>query len=147
MIRYLGLDYGRRRIGVAFAERGGWGGRPITTILRSRRLGHDLETIVRVAQRENAEAVVVGLPLNADSTEGPMALEVRQFGRALEKVSPVPVLYHNEFGTSEEAEADLILAGVRPHRRKQQIDPVAAVHLLERFLALREHSGAEELPR
>lgn len=142
MTRYLGVDFGTKRIGVAAATRGGFGGQPLRTIERSRRLGHDLDLIVAMAQKEGAEAIVVGLPRNADGTIGPSAQRATEFANALRKVSPMPVVMHDEFRSSADAEDELILMDVSREKRRAVIDQMAAVHILESYL----RTLAEETP-
>lgn len=132
---FLGVDPGTRRIGLAVATEGGLGGRGLRTLDRSRRLGHDLELIVRASRDAGACAIVVGLPCNADGSEGPAARSAREFAAALRKVADLPVLLHDEFGTTREAEADLLLAGVPISKHRAMVDQWAAIHLLEAFLA------------
>jgi len=142
--RFLGLDYGRRRVGVAVAERGAWNATRVCTLERSRRLGHDIEQIERLAGLHRADAIVLGLPLNADGSEGAIALEVRQFGQALAKRINLPLLFHNEYGTSVDAESDMVLIGIAPRKHRELVDQLAAVHLLESFLnTLREPPESE----
>ncbi len=146
MNRFLGIDYGRRRIGIAAGERGGWSARRVCTLERSRRLGHDIEQIARLAAENRADALVVGLPLNADGTEGPAALEVREFARAVEKRIGLAVCLHNEYGTSLDAEADLQLMGISSRKHRGLVDQLAAVHLLDDFLAGAGPLAAERGP-
>ncbi len=104
------------------------------TLERSRRLGHDIEQIDRLAVLHQVDALVLGLPLNADGSEGPIALEVRQFAQAIAKRIDLPLLLHNEYGTSVDAESDMILMGIATRKHRGLVDQLAAVHLLENFL-------------
>lgn len=136
-MRFLAIDYGTRRIGLAVSDELEFGAYPLATLERSRRLAHDLEEIARRAAKEEAEGIVVGLPLNADGTRGPAAQAAEAFARSLAKHTPLPLTLWDEFLTTAEAEAELIAADVSRAKRRRVIDQMAAVHLLESFLRAR----------
>ncbi len=133
-MRYLAVDFGTKRIGLAVSDELEFGAYPLATIHRGRVLGHDLGEVVRYAVKEQAEEIVVGLPLNADQTRGPSAQKAEEFARALAKRTPLPLRLHDEFLTTWEAEEELLAADVSRRKRKAVIDQMAAVHLLESFL-------------
>jgi putative Holliday junction resolvase len=133
-MRYLAVDYGTKRIGLAVSDELEFGAHPLKTLHRSRSLNHDLAEIARLAAKEEAQEVVVGLPLNADGSHGPAAEAASQFARSLGKHTPLPIRLHDEFLTTWEAEQELLEADVSRKRRKEVIDQMAAVHLLESFL-------------
>lgn len=137
-MRYLAVDYGTKRIGLAVCDELEFGAYPLKTLVRSRSLNHDLGEIARLAAKEEAKGLVVGLPLNADGTRGPAAEAAAQFARSLGKHTPLPITLHDEFLTTAEAEAELIAADVSRKRRKEVIDQMAAVHLLESFLRAKQ---------
>jgi putative Holliday junction resolvase len=70
-MRYLAVDYGTKRVGLAVCDELEFGRIPLATVTRSRSLNHDLAEIARYAKKEEAEGIVVGLPLNADGSHGP----------------------------------------------------------------------------
>ena len=141
-MRYLAVDYGTKRVGLAVCDELEFGAYPLTTLVRSRSLNHDLQEIARLAQREQAEGIVVGLPVNADGTHGPSAKAATAFATSLAKFTTLPISLHDEFLTTFEAEEELIAADVSRKRRREVIDRMAAVHLLESFLrAKRERTG------
>jgi len=137
-MRFLAIDYGTRRIGLAVCDELEFGAYPLRTLTRSRSLRHDLAEIARLAQKEGAEGLVVGLPLNADGSRGPSAEAAAQFARSLAKHTRLPISMHDEFLTTADAEAELIEADVSRRRRREVIDQMAAVHLLEAFLRHRQ---------
>jgi len=120
----------------------GFGAYPLATLNRSRRLGHDLDEIARYAQREQAGRIVIGLPLNADGSHGPAAEAATQFARALAKHTPLPIVLHDEFLTTWEAQEDLLAADVSRKRRRAVIDQIAAVKILEGFLRTEKERAA-----
>lgn len=142
-MRYLAVDYGTKRIGLAVSDELEFGAYPLRTLQRSRSLGHDLQEIARLAGKEEAEEIVVGLPLNADGSHGPAAENAAQFARSLGKRTPLTIRLHDEFLTTWEAEQELIEADVSRRRRREVIDQMAAVHLLESFLRAKREGKLE----
>ena len=143
-MRYLAVDYGTRRIGLAVCDELEFGAYPLATVTRSRSLPHDLAEIARFAQKEQAGGIVVGLPLNADGSHGPSAEKAAEFSRALRKYTPVPVVLHDEFLSTWEAQEELIAADVSRKKRKSVIDQMAAVHILEGFLRAKRETAAQK---
>jgi putative Holliday junction resolvase len=133
-MRYLAVDYGTKRVGLAVCDELEFGAYPLTTVTRSRSLNHDLAEIARLACKEEAEAIVVGLPLNADGSHGPSAEAATAFAKSLGKHTPLPITLHDEFLTTWEAQEELIAADVSRKKRRAVIDQMAAVYLLEAFL-------------
>ena len=133
-MRYLAVDYGTKRVGLAVCDELEFGAYPLATVVRSRSLNHDLAEIARLARKEEAEAIVVGLPLNADGSQGPSADAAAAFAKSLGRHTPLPITLHDEFLTTWEAQEELIAADVSRKKRRAVIDQMAAVYLLEAFL-------------
>ncbi len=132
--RLLGVDIGEVRIGIALSDPTGTICTPLTT-LDAQGAPDDQERIAELAAEHEADAIVVGLPINMDGSHGPAARRAQAFSRMLRSVSDLPVLLHDERLTSHQAEARLRAAGVQPSRNKAQIDAAAAALILESFLA------------
>jgi putative Holliday junction resolvase len=132
-MRMLGLDFGTKRIGLAAADREAGLARPLATLARKGGV-RDLEAVARLAAEQQAEEVVVGLPLNMDGSEGRMARLAREFAAALGARTGLPVHLWDERLSSFEAEAQLREVGDRPARRKQKVDQVAAALILESYM-------------
>jgi len=135
--RILGLDVGRRRIGMAIALEGGHV-HGLGALAR-RSVREDLERLKRMAAERQVERIVVGLPLHMNSTEGEMARKVREFGERLARETGLEVLYQDERLTSFEAGERLKARGMSLKRmleakRQGAVDEMAAVILLEDFL-------------
>ncbi len=141
-MRYLAVDYGTKRVGLAVCDELEFGAYPLVTITRSRSLRHDLEEIARRAAKEEAGGIVCGLPVNADGTHGPSAQAATQFAASLRKYTPLPITLHDEFLTTWEAQEELIAADVSRQKRRAIIDQMAAVKLLESFLRARREGKA-----
>jgi putative Holliday junction resolvase len=124
-LRYLALDVGDRRIGLAVGDDAHGLSRPLRTLVR-RSVAKDLAELERIARDEKIDALVVGLPLTLGGEEGHQAERVRRFGAAAEKLG-LPMRFYDERHTSTEAEI----------RGARDIDAGAATILLEDFLAQR----------
>ena len=124
-MRYLALDVGDRRIGLAVGDDAHGLSRPLRTLVR-RSVVKDLAEVERIARDEKIDALVVGLPLTLRGDEGHQAERVRRFAAAAERLG-LPVRLYDERHTSSEAEL----------RGASDIDAGAATILLEDFLAQR----------
>lgn len=133
--RKIGLDVGDVRIGVAVSDLMGICANPRETYVRKKDdLDADIAYFTEYAKREDADAFVVGLPMNMDGTEGPRAELTRAFGEALREKSGLEVVYMDERLTTVSAERMLIGADVRREKRKKVIDKVAATIILQSYL-------------
>lgn len=133
--RKIGLDVGDVRIGVAVSDLMGLCANPRETYVRKKDDAEaDIAYFVEYAKREDADAFVVGLPMNMDGTEGPRAELTRVFGEALRERSGLDVVYMDERLTTVSAERMLIGADVRREKRKKVIDKVAATIILQSYL-------------
>lgn len=139
--RVLGLDLGSRRIGVAVSDRSGTIATPLTVVARGRAQSEDHRRIADLVAEEEAEAVVVGLPLNMDGTEGRSARAARAECARLATVVKVPVFLHDERLTTVEADRVLMEARMRAEARRRLVDKVAAAVMLQSWLESRRHEG------
>lgn len=135
MKRKVALDVGDVRIGVAVSDMLGITANPRETYVRKgKTFEDDINYFVKYAKEEDADAFVIGLPMNMDGTEGPRAEVTREFGEALKEASGLQVIYVDERLTTVSAERMLIGADVRREKRKQVIDKVAATIILQSYL-------------
>lgn len=135
MKRKVALDIGDVRIGVAVSDMLGITANPRETYVRKgKTFEDDINYFVKYAKEEDADAFVIGLPMNMDGTEGPRAEVTREFGEALKEASGLQVIYVDERLTTVSAERMLIGADVRREKRKQVIDKVAATIILQSYL-------------
>ena len=135
MKRKVALDVGDVRIGVAVSDMLGITANPRETYVRKgKTFEDDINYFVKYAKEEDADAFVIGLPMNMDGTEGPRAEVTREFGDALKEASGLQVIYVDERLTTVSAERMLIGADVRREKRKQVIDKVAATIILQSYL-------------
>lgn len=133
MGRTLALDVGTKTIGIAISDPLGMMAHPLRTLSR-KGVRQDTAVLVELVREREVERVVVGLPLELDGTEARSARLARQIGEALAEAAGVPVVYVDERYSSVEAERRLIDAGVSRARRKEVIDQMAAVIVLEDWL-------------
>jgi putative Holliday junction resolvase len=143
--RLLGLDIGRKRIGLALYDPASGMVVGLDTLQRRTR-DEDLARLARIAVERKVAAYVSGLPYNMDGTEGPQSKFVRDFCARLERVSAMPVYFQDERLTSVEAEGRLKDAGwslkkLLDEKRKGVVDRMAAVILLEEFV--RAHAAPD----
>ncbi len=78
--RYLGLDVGNRRIGVAVSDELGLTAQPVLTLERRRNRREDLRSLARLCRRFGVAAIVVGNPLHISGSDSPQAVKTRNFG-------------------------------------------------------------------
>jgi len=133
-MRALGIDLGSKRIGIAISDRTGTIASPLTMIQRSGSVRRDHEVIRQLVVEEEAEMLVVGLPLNMNGSSGPAAKAAVAEARALATVVGVPVITFDERRTTVTADRALIEAGIGAQARRKLVDKVAAAVLLQTWL-------------
>ena len=131
--RVIGIDLGARRIGVAVTDGLGLTAQPHATIPR-RGGQRDLDAIAAVVREQDAERVILGLPLAPDGERGRAAQSAEAFAVRLRAVLPVPVEMIDESFSTVEAEEVLLAADVSRARRREVVDKLAAAVILRRWL-------------
>lgn len=132
-MRYLGIDVGRARIGVALADDVLRTARPLRRVER-RGDAPDLAVIAEVAAEFEVTQAVVGLPLNMDGSEGPSAAFARRFAEKLGAVLHVPVALQDERLSTFEAESRLRARGLSSKESRPLVDAEAAAVILQDWL-------------
>ncbi len=132
-MRILGLDYGRKRIGVALCDELGLTAQGLAVIERKSKK-KDLEAIAQFIQRYSVERIVIGYPLRLDGTIGIQCGEVDRFIAALATRISLPIIRWDETLTTKDAEEILRTANVRPKKRKAVVDKIAAGMILQGYL-------------
>jgi putative Holliday junction resolvase len=132
-VRYLGIDLGRARIGLALADDVLRSARPLRSV-RHRDESADLAEIGAVAREYEVTRAVVGLPLNMDGTEGASARAARAFAPRLASALGVPVDLFDERLSTFEAEDRLRSRGVSARDMKSLVDAEAAAVILQGWL-------------
>ena len=135
-MRILGLDYGSKTVGVAVSDPLGLTAQSVETIWRKQenKLRQTLARIEELAAEYEAEKIVLGLPKNMNNTIGERAEKTLEFREMLERRTGLPVVMWDERLTTVEAERTLMEASVRRENRKQYLDQLAAVFILQGYL-------------
>ena len=131
--RILALDFGARRIGLAISDPLGLTAQGLPTLERSNR-ERDLAALLALAREREVTLWVMGLPLHLSGTEGAQAQKVRTFGALLAARSGLPVEYWDERLTTVAAQRVLREAELSLAKRRQAVDRLAAVVLLQSYL-------------
>jgi putative Holliday junction resolvase len=124
---------GTKRFGVAVSDPLKMFASPHSLI----KVDHDreaLDGVVRVCAEQDAETLVVGLPLNMNGSRGPAAERVEGFVEKLRQRLDIPIILWDERLTTKTAEAALIEADTRRERRKELVDKIAAQILLQHYM-------------
>lgn len=129
----MALDVGDVRIGIAVSDMLKMIANPIETY-RTRGQENDVRYIADIAKTQEAELIVIGLPLKMDGSESEQTAKTRLFAGALAEVCDVPQIFQDERLSSITAENILIEADMRREKRKQVIDRVAAGIILQSYL-------------
>ena len=133
-MRVIALDLGTKRIGVAVSDRSGTIASPLVVLQRSGRVRVDHERIKALIDEEEAELLVVGLPLSMNGSISAAAKAAIAEARALATLVGVPVETFDERRTTVTADALMIERGMRAPQRRKVIDKVAAAVILQTWL-------------
>ncbi len=131
----LGLDVGRKRIGVAGCDRLGLSAHGITTIIR-KSWQEDMAELQALVMERDVKTLVVGLPYNMDGSLGAQAKQVQKFATGAAKALNLDLDYVDERLTSFEAEEMMRSQGISTRRNKAMIDRKAAALILQQWLEI-----------
>jgi putative pre-16S rRNA nuclease len=132
--RFLGLDVGNRRIGVAVSDELGLTAQPVLTLERRRSRREDLRSLTRLARRFGVAGIVVGDPLHLSGDESPQTEKTRAFAAELGELTGLPIHLRDERLTTQEAHQILYEAGRARQEHRRVVDQVAATLILQGFL-------------
>ncbi|HAD84339.1 MAG TPA: Holliday junction resolvase RuvX [Brevundimonas sp.] len=128
---WLGLDLGENTIGVAASDAGRIIASPLE-LIRKTKFTQDAERLFKIMDGRNVSALIIGLPLNMDGTEGPRAQSCRAFARNLERFRPVNVAFQDERLSTTAVERFLIdELDLTRKRRADVVDRTAAAWILQ----------------
>ena len=130
-MRYIAIDYGTKRTGIAICDPSETFVSPLKTISTSDWL---CEKIIEIVKEEQVAEIVVGLPINMDGTAGNQAKITTEFAKKLEKLANIPVSLYDERLSSFAAGEKLAPAEYTNKGKKKRLDAVAAACILEAFL-------------
>ena len=141
-----GIDLGDKTIGLAVSDRGFAFAHPRRVIMR-KKFSLDAAVLVEALSKEDARAVVIGLPVNMDGSEGPRVQASRAFVRNMARFTDLPFVFWDERLSTVAAERALIEMDVSRKKRAGRIDSAAASFILQgvldRLQALRSQSVAQ----
>ncbi len=132
-MKYLGIDFGIKRVGLAVSDPQGKMAFPLKTIHRSSR-EKLFEELISIIEKERIQAIVLGLPRNPQGEKSLTCRQVLNFRQSLKRRINVPVFTVNEAFTSYEGQKILESRIKHAGRRDGQLDQVAATLILESFL-------------
>ena len=132
-MRIMGLDVGSKTIGVAISDPFGWTAQGLE-VIRRRSIEKDLSRLAEIIEQYEVQQAVVGLPKNMNGSIGPQAETVLEFVQIFQDRFLIPVDMWDERLTTVAARKMLIEADVSRAKRKQVIDKIAAVMILQGFL-------------
>ena len=125
-----GLDLGTVTIGVAISDLGRGVATPVETIKR-KKFGVDAAALLALLKKRDVHAIVLGLPMNMDGSEGPRCQATRAFARNLERLTDLPITFWDERLSTVAAERAMLEADMSRKRRGELIDHVAAAFILQ----------------
>ena len=127
------IDLGTKTIGVAVSDLGRSFANPRPVILR-KKFSIDAAALLALLEREQVHALVIGLPINMDGSEGPRAQASRAFARNLKQLTELPLMFWDERLSTVAAERALIEMDVSRKNRQGRIDSAAAAFILQGVL-------------
>lgn len=128
---WLGLDLGENTIGVAASDTSRMIASPLE-LIRKTKFGKDAEALFKIMEGRKVSALVIGLPLNMDGSEGPRAQSCRAFARNLERLRPVNIAFQDERLSTAGVERFLIEElDLTRKRRADVVDRTAAAWILQ----------------
>lgn len=128
--RILGLDLGTKTIGLALSDVERRIATPLE-VVRRRKFTQDATRLIEIATKFDVAALVVGLPLNMDGSEGPRAQATRAFVRNLSALTSLPCLFWDERLSTAAVTRCLIEQDISRAKRAESIDKVAAAYILQ----------------
>ena len=135
-MRILGLDYGSKTVGVAVSDPLGFTAQGVEIIRRKseNKMRQTLARIEELIAQYQVEKIVLGLPKNMNNTLGDRAEKSLELKETLERRTGLPVVMWDERQTTVSANRVLMETGVRRENRKEHVDEIAAVFILQGYL-------------
>jgi putative Holliday junction resolvase len=136
-MRYLAIDFGEKRTGLAVCDADETIASPLVVLEGQGALP---ERIAEVVKSQQVDAVLLGLPLNMDGTEGGQVKRVRKFAGELSGYIDVEIEFFDERLSSFDAESKFVGSELTRKKKKKRLDAVAAASILQSFLESRRQS-------
>ena len=141
-MKIMGVDFGDSRTGIAMCDKSEFLASPLTVIFE-KNFDRCLEKTAELVKNEKAELIVVGYPKNMNNTVGERAEKCALFGEKLKEMTGIEVVMWDERCTTVSAHNYLNEVNVRGKKRKNVVDAVAAVIILESYMEFRKNSGSQ----
>jgi len=141
--RYLALDIGSKRIGVAVSDELGLTAQPVLTLERRRNPRDHLRSLARLCRRFNVSGIVVGNPLKLSGEVSPQSIKVQTFAAQLGELTGLPIHLWDERLTTHEAHQLLYESGHARQTHHRLVDQVAATMILQSFLDQQARTTSE----
>ncbi|EJF87970.1 RNAse H-fold protein YqgF [Bartonella vinsonii subsp. arupensis OK-94-513] len=125
-----GLDLGKKTIGIAISDRGLTFSNP-RPVLQRKKFMEDAHTLIKIFDRENVGAIIIGLPLNMNGSSGPRAQATRTFVSNMKAYTDIPFVFWDERLSTIAAERSLLEMDVSRAKRATRIDSAAAAFILQ----------------
>ena len=139
-MRYLSIDFGTRRCGLAVCDNSETLTSPFA-VLEKQKL---LDEISKIIESEKVDAIVIGLPLNMDGSAGRQAQKVRNFAEQIKKITKVPVYFQDERLSTFSAAEKLSQIELPKNKKKNKLDAIAAAQILEAFLEVKKAKQSQQ---
>ena len=136
-MKYLAIDYGIKRVGIAVSDMDGHFAFPRCTLKRETKAAF-WEEFLALLKKEQPGAIVLGLPFHVDGTECTTTRQVRNFAESLKRRTDLPIYWMSEVLSSNDAEQRLYEQGLGFAKVKEVVDQHAAAVILESFLEVPE---------
>jgi putative Holliday junction resolvase len=134
VMRIMGIDFGDSRIGVAVSDPFGWTAQGLETIHWKGSIEKPAQKIKELASSYQVEKIVIGLPKNMNGTLGPSAEKAIEFGDLLNEITGIEVIRWDERLTTVAANRTMHEVGMRTSKKKDSVDKIAAVLILQGYL-------------
>ena len=138
-MRYLGLDLGTKTIGLAISDKTALIATSYSVLHHDNNPNSCLDDLINIINKEQIDALVLGLPKNMNNTLGNRAEETLKFKEFLESKLSIPIYLEDERLTTKSAAYYLIEGNTSRKKRKKVIDKVAATIILQSFLDQRRN--------
>jgi putative Holliday junction resolvase len=128
--RVMGLDLGTKTIGLALSDVSRTIATPLSTIIR-KKFTQDAEALFALVAKHDVGALVLGLPVSMDGTEGPRCQSSRSFAANLLKLRDIPIAFWDERWSTAAVTRTLLEADASRARRAEVVDKLAAAYILQ----------------
>lgn len=145
-MRIMGLDYGSKTVGVAVSDALGLTAQGIEIVRRKseNKLRQTLARIEEIAKEYGVEKIVLGFPKHMNNDIGERAEKSLEFKEMLERRTGLPVVMWDERLTTVEADRTMMETGIRRENRKEYVDMIAAVFILQGYLDYLSHQNESQ---